>query len=303
MQSTNSVSDRLWRIPSSSNDSPSIPEWIEEHWTRHGEPVTIGSDRYNRGGRALIWFTTQWLPSRAPYRFALSRELMDWLNTAELDLTGEVTQRPSLSGQIECPSSKPISRFMYSIAEQYGRTAFTRNEGYYEFLAWYAFSFMSEKNVPGALLPIPIIQLLNTPAADEDIPLTVGMLLYLKSFRPDEYKNLQLNSRERLMALSFCAVQGILSAGHPTLIPQAISRFWRHRPSKLLTAFEYVATAAYGIRNGATGTTAALDEKELRARFYGEVAATFGALLYYQGHLIMPAVRTKHQTASLVMQP
>src|SRR5262249_29739014 len=148
---------------------------------RHGKMIVKGGEEYNSEGRALLWFVTQWLPSRAPYRFALPRELTEWLNTTHLDLTERVTERPSISGPVQCTALKPVSRFMQSIAEQSGRGSLDSFEEYYDFLAWYAFSFMCERNVPGILLPTGVVELLNAPAAGKDVPLTVGMWLYLKA--------------------------------------------------------------------------------------------------------------------------
>jgi glycosyltransferase involved in cell wall biosynthesis len=165
---------------------------------------------------------------------------------------------------------------MYSIAQHSVRDRFDGAEGFYDFLAWYAFTLMAEHNIPGVLLPSGVIDLLNAPAVSEDIPLTIGMLLYLKAKHSEQCTKIRTNDRELLLALSFIALQGILSCGHTRLIPQPVSRFWRSRPMKLVTAFEYVAAQPMnGIGEGDTPALAAADEKKLRGWYHQEVSGSF----------------------------
>ncbi|MGH9666521.1 MAG: hypothetical protein ACRD9L_19005, partial [Bryobacteraceae bacterium] len=191
------------------------------------------------------------------------------MNATEVDLTHAVTDRPGLRGPLPCDALKPVSRLMCAIAGQYGRQRFDNGKDYYDFLAWYAFSFLPEKNLPGVLLPPAVVDLLNAPAADDGIPLTVGMLLYLRQTYPEELKP---DNYERILALSFCAVEGVLSLGQPRMVPADVSRFWRRRPLKLATAFEYVAAHANGHRiDGAPGGVLTTDE-DVRDWFQQEVA-------------------------------
>jgi glycosyltransferase involved in cell wall biosynthesis len=275
MQFSHSRGNPIWQ-PNSRRSDPPIPEWIDELWVRHGKPRTKGTQQSDEG-QALLWFVSQWIPIRAPYRFDLPQELVAWLNATEIDLTGTVKYRPALSGPLYCDALKPVSRFMYAVAEQYGSQTFDHFETYYDFLAWYSFSFIPERNVPGVLLPAAVIDLLNAPATTDDIPLTVGMLLYLQRAYPEELKDFRAAHRERIIALSFCAVEGMLSMGHSRLIPPTVSGFWRHRPLKLVTAFEFVAANVNNsLENGAQASTAAV-ETELRKWFQRGVASAFRA--------------------------
>lgn len=267
MQSNHSRGNRLWQTDTVHLDPP-IPEWIEELWTRHGKPRP--KRRYGTEGQAWLWFVSEWVPLRAPYRFPLRQDLVAWLNATELDFTRETRERPGVCGPVPCDSFKPVSRFMYTVAEQH-RWQPLGSENYYDFLGWYAFLWMPASNIPGILLPGPVIDLLNLPATDDDIPLTLGMLLYLRHAYPDP-PAFGVMDRERLLAFSFCAVEGMLSIGQLRLVPEAVSRFWRQRPLKLVTAFEYVAANANAAKTNGTPGGVAPTEEDVRDWFQREVA-------------------------------
>lgn len=271
MRSGSVRDDRLWQARNHNAD-PAIPEWIHELWTRYGARRTNVGRQYPDEGQALLWFVSEWIPTRAPYRLPLPEHLVTWLNGTELDLKRKVKQCPGLQGPLPCDEAKPVSRLMATVAEQH-RRSFDGEQNYHDFLRWFVFSFLPENNIPGVLLPASVVNLLNRPAGNGEFPFTVGMLLYLEHAYPEELNVDWENHSERTLALSFCAVEGILSIGQPRLIPAAVSRVWRRRPLKLLTAFEYVSAH---VNNGPleVPSTSIEAEEEVRDWFQREVSAT-----------------------------
>ncbi len=250
------------------------PAWIQDQWERHGRPIIKGAHKYEAEGRALLWFANQWLPSRAPYDAVLPLPLIDWLNAPEIDLAHDVIHRPGLCGAIPCAASKPVSRFMVTAAEQYGFEPATLRDSYYEFLSWYLFTFVPQSHIARALVPGAIIDLLNQDAAGGDVPITCGMLLFLKSAYPAFVE--ARPERERLLSLSYCAVEGVLSSGHSRLIPSHVSNFWRQRPGAVATAFEHVAAAANGAIRKDAAQSGPVPEATVRTWFLQQLPGNSG---------------------------
>jgi glycosyltransferase involved in cell wall biosynthesis len=278
---------RLWRHTECSN--PPLPQWIEDLWNLRGQPRVNGSESFAPHGQALLWFVSNWYSTRVPYRFGLPAELLSWLNTAEPGLTGQLSRRPGLLGTVTCHALKPVTRLMRSVWEQRGRTPALDNvDGYYDFLAEFSFAILPELNAPRALLPHEIVELLNAPAADEELPLTVGMLLYIKRSWPGEFRQIRKHGPDRLLALSFKALEGLLAIGDPRLIPATVSAFWSQRPlpGQGATAFEYVAVSAVYDRE-----TEQIDGKTIRNSFNADAISTNpGALLFSGPPANLPAM-------------
>ncbi len=283
--------ERVWQPGIDFSDIP-LPPWIEELWIRRGCPKLKGSERYAPEGQALIWFVSDWFRSRAPYRFPVPREIADWLNATEVDVTREVTNRPGLYGPVDCDAEKPVTRLMRCAAEHSGRRANFRNASeYYDFLAWYALFFLPEANLPGALLPQAVVDLLNAPAGGEAYPLTVGMWLYMKAAYPDELKKLRPDDRERLLAVSFRALEEILPVCDPRLIPSFVSAWWRRRPLKLVTAFEYVA---FHSESRSVEKPVDASEEEIRDWFQREAAGRYRGLGVMSGRPASAVAASEH---------
>jgi len=278
---------RLWRHTDCVN--PPLPRWIEDVWNLRGQPRVNGSELFAPQGQALLWFATNWYAARVPYHFGLPTELLSWLNSAEPGLTGQLSRRPGLHGAVACDAFKPVTRFMRFVRERHGHAPALDNvDGYYDFLAEFSFATLAELNAPRALLPHEIVELLNAPAADEELPLTVGMLLYIKRSWPSEFRNIRKHGRERLLALSFKALEGLLAIGDPRLIPAAVSDFWSRRPlsGQDATAFEYVAVSALYDRKAEQ-----LDGKAIRNSFNADAILTNpGALLLSGPPADLPAM-------------
>lgn len=292
---------RLWQHTGGVN--PPLPQWIADIWIQRGRPsVTVG-ESFGPEGQALLWFVSNWYSTRVPYRFGLPTELLTWLNATEVDVTEQISSRPALHGAIPCSAFKPITRFMRSVWKQRGRVPMPDDaDRYYDFLAEFAFAALPASCAPAALLSREIVELLNTPAADEELPLTVGMLLYIKRSWPDEFRKLRKHGRERLLALSFKSLEGLLAIGDPRLIPAAVSAFWSQRPlpGQDATAFEYVAVSSVYSRE-----TEQIDGKTIRNSFNADAILTNpGALLLSGPPADLPAMampETKIEDRAIVI--
>jgi glycosyltransferase involved in cell wall biosynthesis len=234
------------------NTDPELPEWIENIWIWHGRPEAKGSGAYGPKGRALLWFVSYWCSRRKPYRFVLSKPLLDWLNATDLDFTDLIQFRPTLDGAAPSSALKPISRLMRSVWEERNRKPVLAGiDGYFEFIAHFALAILPESNAPAGLLPQALVDLLNTPASTKEVPLTVGMLLYLKRTCASEYQQLVNGPRDYMLALCFQAAEVFLAAD-PRLVPTWVSQFWnRSVMGTSVTAFEYLYS-----RCGNTSATA-----------------------------------------------
>jgi glycosyltransferase involved in cell wall biosynthesis len=261
----------LWRSSAAAPEPP-VPQWICDIWLAHGKPRLRGTSnsRYPADAQALLWFVvSDWYRKRRGYRFVLPPELVDWLNTLELDLS-EFSYRPGMNGPIATPEPKPVTRLMYSIAEQHGRLSdFVCGERYYQFLAWYALELIPEWNLPGSLLPQAIIDLLNAPAGDDATLLTVGMWLHLRSLGLAAAETDWSDNSPSILATSFLGLDSLLSKGDPRLIPPTVSHFWSQRPLEngIVTAFEYVLART----RSAPGATDPIDEAALRDWYHREI--------------------------------
>jgi hypothetical protein len=278
---------RLWRRNDCVN--PPLPHWIEDLWNLRGKPRVNGGESFSPQGHALLWFATNWYAARVPYRFGLPTELLSWLNSAAPGITGQLSRRPGLHGAVACDAFKPVTRFMRFVRERHGHAPALDNvDGYYDFLAEFSFAILPELNAPRALLPHEIVELLNAPAADEELPLTVGMLLYIKRSWPSEFRKIRKHGRERLLALSFKALEGLLAIGDPRLIPATVSAFWNQRPlpGQGATAFEYVTVSAVY-----DSEKEQIDGKTIRNSFNAEAISTNPGALLFSGPLAsLPSV-------------
>jgi glycosyltransferase involved in cell wall biosynthesis len=257
---------------------------MEDMWVANGRPQVKGSEALEPDACALLWFVSNWYAPRRPYRFSLPPQLLKWLNATEIDVTTALQHRPALQGLVPCGALKPVSRFMHSVWEQRGRVPSLENvEGYYDFLTEFAFAILPEMNAPAALLPREVVELLNAPADVDDLPLTVGMLLIIKRKFPDEYRQIRGYGRNRVLALCFHAVEGLLAIGDPRLIPATVSGFWSRRPlpGGDVTAFEYVTfSAAHNSDPNGTASPSQADESGIRNWFHtAEARKNPGALL------------------------
>jgi glycosyltransferase involved in cell wall biosynthesis len=267
------VLERLWTC---ADGDPPIPSWIVNVWKRQRPGPASGRDAPPEL-QALTWFITEWLRSRSPYRPPLAPRLIAWLNAAEVDVSASVKEVPGVAGPVADNCRKPVSRLMHMLWQRNGRSPdLHTRDGYFDFLAHYVFTLIPDLNLPQALAPAAVIEVLNIPvrAKGAEAPLTVGTLLCLRKRCPEEYDRLSRQSGAR--ALAFRGVQEILACGDPRLVPPDLSRFWTTRPlaDRDLTAFEYVYASAEA-RSGGTPVS----DSEIRPRFQAAASRIRGAAL------------------------
>ena len=276
------------------SEDPPTPQWIEDAWISRGRPEVNGSDPYGPKGRALLWFVVSaWCAARRPYRFALSRPLLTWLNAADLDFTEVIPCRPTLDGAVPSGAFKPVSRYMRAVWEERNRhPTLADMDGYFDFIAEFAFTILPASNAPAGLLPPDIIELLNTPADGEDLPLTVGMLSHIKRAYPHDYQQLGKRGREDMLAICRRATKALLETKDPRLIPLRVSQFWMRRSVGTdESIFQY--PKSHAAHSGATDRVEPLpDESSLHSGSSGDVSAVGSlvriqdrALLIYRDHV------------------
>ena len=183
---------------------------------------------------------------RGPHRPPLPPELIEWLNTPALDLSTHIRTCPALSGSRPCSLPKQLTRLMmYVWTNDAKHFDIFQEDGFYGFLAWYALHLMKEWKLPVVLLPQTTVDLLNRPAVDESVPLTICMLMNERA------KNVLIRdhmSPSELFACSFGALADVAERGDTRLLPAYVSSRWRRHAltSEAITTYEYVAAAAFG---------------------------------------------------------
>ena len=116
-----------------------------------------------------------------------------------------------------------------------------KEDGFYGFLAWYALHLMKEWRMPFARAAV---DLLNLPAVDETVPMSVCMLVNERSKQASFTEELSLAA---VFAGSFAALADLLNRNDVRLLPSYISKFWRQNAfaGGTITTYEYVAAAAF----------------------------------------------------------
>ncbi len=223
----------------SRTDQAPVSPFLAQMWRRAGRANPGSVDPEERAAFAY-WYIRHYY-GHLGFQWPLPPALTRWLNTPAMDLSAHVTEIPGLRANRADASPKYLSRLMQHVAKTDGRHFDVSGaQGFFEFLAWYAFHFMPNRHIPPVLLPEPLLQLLNQPAEDERLPLTTGMLLFDKVSHPDRYQQLLEAHEAKLYAICYELMRDVLAAGNPRLIPAFVSAFWRSAATKDATAFDYV---------------------------------------------------------------
>jgi glycosyltransferase involved in cell wall biosynthesis len=203
-------------------------------WRQKGLPDGALQNNAERE-QFVYWFYDTYHHSRAPYRLAAPPDILNWLNTAALDLSQTVPRNGHFSAQPHY-----LTRYMLHVCQQARREAEVfRFDDYLRFLCWFAPEYLPSRSLPPALLPDDLLPLLNRPVRPP-LPLTVAMAVRAGldiSAAPDD----------ELVALSFELLGDFLQAGDARLIPDFVSRFWSRRMSSnpdSLSAWEYLVARA-----------------------------------------------------------
>ena len=230
--------------PESDPSLPPLSKFLRHLWLQDApETASISAPR----DRTDFIFThlSSFFIARGPHRPPLPGELIQWLNAPVLDVSDYIRTLPGLSGNRPCLLRKQLTRLMMHVWANHAKhfDLFEEN-GFYGFLAWYAVHLMKEWKLPFALLPQTAVDLLNQPAVDETVPLTVCMLVNERSKQVQFTEDM---SRAELFAGCFAAIADLLDGGNVRLLPPYVSNFWRQHAfaGGTITTYEYVAAAVF----------------------------------------------------------
>lgn len=223
----------------SSAGLPPVSPFMEQMWRRSGRPNPGSSDPGQRE-RFCFWYIEHFY-RRSGHRWPLPPALLKWLNAPVVDVSQYFREEPGLRANRTGDGPKYLSRFMQYVWNKEAQQFNVRDmPGFFDFLAWYAFRFMPEQHIPATLLPDPLLELLNRPADDERLPLTVGMLIFEKIQNPERYPQLAALTGAKLYAICYELVRDVLASRNTRLIPEYVSEYWRSSPGNGKTAFDYV---------------------------------------------------------------
>ena len=230
---------------------PPVSRFLEQMWRRSGRANPGSSDPEKREA-FVFWYILQFYV-RCGHQWPLPPALETWLNTPAVDVSQEIREGPGLRSSRPNLEPKYLSRYMQHIwkteAQQFNVKAM---EGFFDFLAWYAFRFMPEHRIPPALLPNALVEQLNRPADNKHLPLTTGMLVFEKVERPHRFQQLLEAPDAKLYAICYELARDVLAAGNARLVPAFVSEFWSSPRGGGETAFDYVTSLvdARHVENG-----------------------------------------------------
>jgi glycosyltransferase involved in cell wall biosynthesis len=244
----------------SNGQQPPISRFLEQMWRRSGRANPGSSDPEKREG-FVFWYILHFY-SRSGHQWPLPPALETWLNAPAVDVSQEIREAPGLRSSRPNAEPKYLSRYMQHVWKtEAKRFDVKAMEGFFDFLAWYAFRFMPEHRIPPALLPHALVEQLNRAADNEQLPLTTGMLVFEKLERPDRFQRMLEAPDAKLYAICFELARDVLATGNPRLVPAFVSGFWRSAHGGGETAFDYVTSlvdARHAERSGGNSYTSRL---------------------------------------------
>jgi glycosyltransferase involved in cell wall biosynthesis len=220
---------------------PPVSGFLEQMWRRSGRANPGSFDPAERE-EFVFWYIRHFY-GRCGHKWPLPPALLIWLNASAVDVTQEIREGPGLRGIRPNAEPKYLSRYMQHVWKTEGQRFDVQGmAGFFDFLAWYAFRFMPEHQIPPVLLPNRLVAQLNQPADDERLPLTTGMLVFAKIERPDGFQQLLEGPEAKRYAICYELAREVLAFGNPNLIPAFVSGYWRSSPENGETAFDYVTS-------------------------------------------------------------
>ena len=226
-----------------SSGQPPVSRFLDQMWRRSGRANPSSSDPGERE-RFVFWYIEHF-HRRCGHQWPLPPLLETWLNAPAVDMSQEIQEAPGLRSNRPNAGPKYLSRYLQHVWKREAQRFNVKTmEGFFDFLAWYAFRFAPEHQIPPVLLPNALVELLNHPADNESLPLTTGMLVYEKLERPDRFQRLLELSKAKLYAICYELARVLLASGNPSLVPEFVSAFWRSSPGGGETAFDYVTRLA-----------------------------------------------------------
>jgi len=222
-----------------SNGQPPLSPFLDQMWRRSGRP-NPGSPDPDERERFIFWYIERFY-MRWGHQWPLPPSLETWLNAPAVDVSQEIQEAPGLRSSRPNAGRKYLSRYLQHVWKKEAQRFNVKTmEGFFDFLAWYAFRFVPEHQIPPVLLPNALVDQLNQAADNQSLPLTTGMLLYEKLERPDRFQRLLEVPKAKLYAICYELARVVLASGDPRLIPEYLSGFWRSSPGGGETAFDYV---------------------------------------------------------------
>jgi len=235
-----------------SSGQPPLSRFLDQMWRRSGRanPGTSASDERER---FIFWYIEHFY-RRCGHQWPLPPSVETWLNAPAVDVSQEVQVAPGLRSSRPNAGHKYLSRYLQHVWKREAQRFNVKTmEGFFDFLAWYAFRFVPEHQIPPVLLPNALVEQLNRPADNESLPLTTGMLVYEKLEHPDRFQQLLHVPKAKLYAICYELARVVLASGNPRLVPEFVSGFWRSSPGGGESAFDYVTRlveARHGERGG-----------------------------------------------------
>jgi glycosyltransferase involved in cell wall biosynthesis len=253
-----------------SSGQPPLSPFLDQMWRRSERANPRSSDPGER--ERFLFRYIEHVYMHCGHQWPLPPALEKWLNTSAVDFSREIRERPGLRRNRPDAEPKYLSRYLQHVWKTEGQRFNVKTvEGFFGFLAWYAFRFAPGHHIPPVLLPNALVAQLNEPADDESLPLTTGMLLYEKLERPGRFQRLLEAPKARLYALCYELARVLLASGNPRLVPAFVSGFWRSSPGGGETAFDYVTRlveARLAQRGGAMSGAAQLRMEQPLARWF-----------------------------------
>jgi len=244
----------------SNGHQPPLSPFLEQMWRRSGR-ANPGSPDAEKRESFVFWYILQFYV-RSGHQWPLPPALERWLNAPAVDVSQEIREGPGFRSSRPNTEPKYLSRYMQYVWKTEARRFNVKTmEGFFDFLAWYAFRFMPEHRIPPALLPNALVEQLNRPADDERLPLTTGMLAFEKIERPDRWQRILDATDAKLYAICYELARDVLAAGNARLVPAFVSGFWSASQGGGETAFDYVTTlvdARHAQHSGGNSYTARL---------------------------------------------
>lgn len=234
-----------------SSGHPPISRFLDQMWHRSGR-VNPGSSDPEEREHFVFWYIQRFY-ERSGHQWPLPPPLLAWLNVPAVDVSQQIREGPGLRAIQPNTETKYLSRYMLHVWKTEAQQFNVKDMlGFFDFLAWYAFRFMPEHQIPPVLLPNALLEQLNRPADDERLPLTTGMLIFEKMEHPYRFQQLLEVPKAKLYAICYELARVVLASGNPRLVPEFVSGFWRSSPGGGETAFDYV-TRLVETRHGERG--------------------------------------------------
>lgn len=199
-----------------------------------------GSQQPEDRANFVYWYLEKYLQLARPYPWPLPGALIQWLNEPVPSVDPVTPSLPGLRGPVACDKPLFLTRFMEWARARHDWTGdLSTASGHLDFYVWFAFQYLAERNLPPALLPQGVIDVLNTPADGVGTPLTVGMLALLKQRRGAAIR--EGLSEAEVFALSFDGLRASAHGCDPRLIAGFVSSYWSRPVGPGMTRLDYVA--------------------------------------------------------------